>query len=443
MLHIAGNIFGWCFSYSRSRKYAIIRIIENLSFISDPGLRKNNFNLRHLRAFREVAKYNSISAAAGYVHLSQPAITQAIAKLELAVNARLFDRQGNGMFTTTPGELFLGRVIRALDQIREGADLATKAAAAKNSKGFGNFDQLVTSSQLNSLLAIAAAGNFSLAARLMALSQPSLHRTARDLERLSGLILYKKTGHGIELTRAALLLAKNARLAFNELDQGLEEIENWRGREVGRIVIGTMPLARTFVLPHAINALMKVKPNIDVNVIDGPYSDLLHGLRHGEIDLLVGALREPVPIDDVIQQALFTDTLAIVARKNHPLLADKKLSLARLVDYPWIVPREGTPTRNYYNEVFLKSGQHEPSNVIEASSLVLIRGLLLGSDRLTIISSHQIKLEIELGLLHRLDFDMGTTTREIGTTVRKNWHPTKNQLTFLDLLQKAGNLVHQ
>ena len=42
----------------------------------------DRLNLRHLRAFCEAAALGSISRAAEEVHLSQPAVTQAIAKLE-------------------------------------------------------------------------------------------------------------------------------------------------------------------------------------------------------------------------------------------------------------------------------------------------------------------------------------------------------------------------
>ena len=406
-------------------------------------LRKNKLNLRHLKAFREVAHYKSISKASSHVHLSQPAITQAIAKLESIVGVDLFDRQGNGMFPTEPGELFLNRTIRALSYIQQGARIAIEVAATRKSKGFANFDQLVTSAQLNSLLAIASAGNFSLAARLISISQPSLHRTARDLERLCGLTLYNKTGTGIELTNAASHLAKHVRLAFYELEQGLEEIENWRGGDAGRIVIGTMPLARTFVLPHAINALLETKPEVDVNVIDGPYNDLLQGLRYGKIDLLVGALRDPLPIDDVTQVELFSDTLTIAARTGHPLLNKHELNIADLANYPWIVPRAETPTRTCYDNLFADTETDKPTHVIEASSLVLIRGLLLGSDHLTIISSHQISHEIEDGLIQSLNFDMGSTSRNIGITLRKNWHPTLTQSLFLKLLREAGNHVHK
>ncbi|HEY5790214.1 MAG TPA: LysR family transcriptional regulator, partial [Gammaproteobacteria bacterium] len=44
-------------------------------------------NLRHLRVVREVAACRSISQAAKRVHLSQPAITQAVAKLEEGLGA--------------------------------------------------------------------------------------------------------------------------------------------------------------------------------------------------------------------------------------------------------------------------------------------------------------------------------------------------------------------
>ncbi len=405
-------------------------------------MRKNILNLRHLRAFREVARHKSISVAATKVHLSQPAITQAIANLESRLGVRVFYRRGNGMFLTEPGELFLNRVTRALVTIRDGARLATKTRVPRSAKGFAEFDQLVTFAQLRSLLAVAEAGNFSLAARLIDISQPSLHRTARDLERLSGLAMFNKTGQGISLTPAATVLTQHVGLAFSELDQGLEEIENWLGADTGRIVIGTMPLARTLVLPQAINALLKKRPEVDVSVIDGPYGDLLHGLRHGKMDLLIGALRDPLPIDDIVQEELFRDTLAVVCRTGHPLADKSDLKLDELTAYPWIVPRADTPTRAYFDNLVADASVGGPPHVVEASSLVLIRGLLLDSDRLTIMSAHQMSHEEEYGLLKRLSFDMSETSREIGITLRKNWHPTATQSHFLELLRDAGRQVH-
>lgn len=401
-------------------------------------MRANKFNLRHLRAFREIATCQSISNAAEQIHLSQPAITQALAKLEALVGTRLFDRRGRRMFLNEPGALFVRRVERALALFDDGCRAAMRASTKNGLRGFSRFDHLMTSAQLRSLMAVVKTGNFSLAARAIGISQPSLHRTARDLERLSGLTLFSRISLGIEVTQSARALARHARLAFSELDQGIDEVQAWCGFDTGRIVIGTMPLARTIILPRAINALLKIRPKIDVSVIDGPYGDLLYGLRHGEIDLLTGALRDPLPISDVLQETLFSDPLAIVARSGHPLSAKKSVSLDDLADYSWAVPRAGTPTREFFNSMFSGAGYQGSRHVIEASSLVLIRGLLVDSDRLTIMSAHQMRHEEEDGLLCRLNFNMDITSREIGITMRQDWRPTSTQTLFLKLLREAG-----
>ena len=393
-------------------------------------------NFRHLRAFSEVARHKSIRQASGHVYLSQPAITQAIAKLEASLDILLFDRRSEGMFITEPGELFLSRVERALGYIKTGAREAFRVGHKKGDRGFANFDHLVTGVQLRAAAALSEAQNFSLAARNSGITQPSLHRAARDLERLSGMTLFSASNRGIELSPAALVIARNALLAFAELEQGRTEVREWKGAGAGQIRIGSMPLARTWILPAAILATMKSNPEIRFSVVDGPYDDLLHGLRHGSIDILIGALRDPLPVADVVQQSLFEDPLMVAARKSHPLAGKSAVSLAELAACPWVLPRKGTPTRDHFESMFGDAG---PANLIEASSLVLIRGLILGSDALTLISAHQIRHEQQSGLMVPIDVDTSGTARPIGLTLRRDWQPTASQRHFLDELISAGH----
>ncbi|MCB2101681.1 MAG: LysR family transcriptional regulator [Rhodobacterales bacterium] len=393
-------------------------------------------NIRHLRAFREVARCGSISQAAERIHLSQPAITQALAKLEDGLGTPLFERRSDGMVLTDAGTQFHARVDRALDLVQAGAKEAVRLSTKRGNRGFANFDQLLTTPQLRALVAVSGAGNFTLAARSAGVSQPTLHRAARDMERLSGLSLFTRTAKGIDLTPAADVLAQSVKLAFSELDQGFTEISELLGVDMGRIVVGTMPLPRTFILPTAINALLKDRPDVRIQVVDGPYNDQLHGLRHGEIDILVGALRIPVPIDDIVQEALLSDPLVVVGRAGHPLAARDHVDMADLLAYPWAVPRQGTPTRARFDALF--GDAEPPGGLVESSSLILIRGLLLDSDRLTLISAHQIRHERQLGLLTPLPVDLSGTARPIGITRRRDWRPTATQSLFLDCLRAAG-----
>jgi len=395
-------------------------------------------NLRHLRAFREVAAQHSISRAAARVFLSQPAITQAIAKLERLLNTTLFERHSDGMRPTRAGLLYSQRVERALTLIRSGVLDALRFAVEKGSRARGAPDQLLTVTQLRALVAVSNAGNFTLAARAIGTSQPALYRAARELESVLGLRLYEKSAHGIDLSRQGQILVQQIKLAFAELAQGLAEVAALQGQETGRIVVGAMPLSRHFLLPGAINAFARRCPEVEVHAVDGPYEELLHGLRHGEIDLLIGALRDPLPLEDVVQERLFDDPLTIVARANHPLRNKSRISIRELAAYPWVVPRRGTPTRDHFESLFRNSRHPYPGGLVESSSFVLIRSLLLQSDRLTMISAHQVRLEAEHGLLTALRFDLGNTARPIGITARRNWRPTATQQLFVDLL-KSGN----
>jgi len=392
-------------------------------------------NIRHLRAFRDVAHCRNISQASKRVFLSQPAITQAIAKLERMLKIDLFDRRPDGMFITEPGLLFLNRVEQTLELLNKGMINAIRIDSGKKTGAQSNFDRLLTTVQLRALIAVSVAGNFSLAARLIGTSQPSLHRAARELEKLLAIPLFLRNKEGIELTKSALTLAQHAKLAFAELEQAFVEIEAWRGVDSGRIIIGSMPLAKTSLLPKTIHRFTEHHPDVQIQVVDGPYDDLLHGLRHGDIDFLIGALRRPLPIEDITQETLFNDTLAIAARAGHPLLRGQNPTLEDLALYPWAVPREGTPTRDCFNAMFEDIHAKKPPKLVESSSLILIRSLLHGSDRLALLSKHQIQHEEHLGLLTSLPYNMPETNRPIGLTLRLNWRPTAAQKKFLELLK--------
>src|SRR2546421_3778045 len=76
-------------------------------------------NVRHLMLFDQVVRRGSVSAAARAAHLSQPAVTQAVARIEAALGARLLHRSYSGLELTGPGRAAAQRVDRALEMLRE------------------------------------------------------------------------------------------------------------------------------------------------------------------------------------------------------------------------------------------------------------------------------------------------------------------------------------
>lgn len=393
-------------------------------------------NVRHLYAVQEVARHNRINIAADRVHLSQPAVTQAVAKLEQALSAKLFDRRPEGMYATEIGELFLARVSRALNYLKDGERQARKRAPKQGEPGRRDFHRLTTAVQLKALTAVARTGNFSHAARLLGVSQPAVHRAARDLERLSGLVFFEPVRRGVELSPSAEIFAHHIRLAVSEIQQGYFEVDEFLGRDSTRIRIGSLPLSRTAILPAAMDRLLKESQGqLQLHCVDGPYATLLRDLRFGELDFLIGALRDPPPADDIVQEALFDDPLSVVASCSHPLAGRTGLTLEDLLQYPWIAPPKPTPSGSYlFESLGIPQLPDTPVRIV-ASSLVLVRGLMMRGDYLTIMSAKQIEVEQEHGVLAPLSVDLEESLRPIGLTFRAGWQPTPTQQRFLDMIR--------
>ncbi|WP_425071163.1 LysR family transcriptional regulator [Sagittula sp. S175] len=383
-------------------------------------------NLRHFRVFLAVADLQSPTLAAERCRVSQPAVTQSLTKLEREAGGALFDRTRQGFFLTERGRLLDGRLRRAMERL----DVALGDVSPR---------LVLTASapQLQALITMTEAQNFTLAARALGVAQPTVHRAITQLERDAVRALFERTSFGMVPVRACQDLAQAARLAFTEFDQAESELADFDGREVGRIVIGALPLSRSVVLPQALARFRLLRPKQRITVIDGTYDALLARLRRGEIDVLIGAMRDPLPIGDVVQETLFDDGLVVLARPGH-VLCGGPVDLDVLVQHPWAVPRPGTPSREQFDALFESRRLALPDSLVECGSILMMRELLRRSDLLGCISARQAEAEVAAGLLVPLDVRVDWPARAIGLTTRAGWLPTAAQAQFISQLRAAA-----
>jgi LysR family transcriptional regulator, regulator for genes of the gallate degradation pathway len=375
-----------------------------------------SLNLRHLRALASIVRLGSISATAEAINLTQPAITQALAKLETQLGQPFFERRANGMTATSAALLLAPRIESALTHIAS---------------------HRVTMAQMRALIMLADCGSYSSASAACGLAQPSLHRAIGDLSLALKRVLVERRGKGIMLTEQGRRTVRAFRLARAELEAGLTELESLQGVETGRITIGAMPLSRARLLPSAIVAFYRQYPDVRINIVEGSFQELIEPLRDGELDLIIGALRDPSPGEDLVQRPLFADRPVVLARVGHPL-AQTPATIADLAQYPWTVPAPGTPLRVQWEKMFTDAGVRPPYVPIECGSVITIRQILLGSDFLTLLSPDQVKVEIEAGWLAKIADTPEGLTRTIGITTRHGWRPTGMQSAFADSLDEVA-----
>lgn len=388
-----------------------------------------SYNLRHLRALCAIEDRGSMNAAADAVGLSQPALAQGLAKLEAQFEVRLFDRLADGMRPTEAGRVVLERTRAALAQLAAGMRALPRAGR----RGLGRVENLLTWTQVRALLSLADGGSFMGAARASGTSQPALHRAVRELEALCGVPLAERRGQRVVLLGNGLKLARAFRLARAELESARQDLAPDRGD--GGIVIGAMPLCRALLLPAAISRMISAFPEFRFDIAEGSFVELAGPLRDGRIDLVIGAMRDACP-PDLAQTPLFVDRLIVAARKGHPLARHRAVPLADLARYPWVVGREGSPLRDHWTKLF--PAYSRPAARIECGSVMAIRGILLDSDHLTLLSPDQIALELKSGLLTVIDAAIPAPERQIGLINRADWRPTRLQRHFLEVVRAAA-----
>src|SRR5215472_4340872 len=209
----------------------------------DPERRAVSISLRHLKLFESVARLRSLSRASEECHLSQPAATQAISNLEAQIGFSLLERGAGGSYLNELGVMFRWRTERLFAQIEQAlGELGVPACQAPVMAG------CITRSQMRSLISIVENGSFAQAARALGVSQPTLNRAARDLERDLRKPLYHRTASGVFATPAAGEFARKLKLATREIEWGIEELDCARDGFSGQIVIGAMQLAGSFLL---------------------------------------------------------------------------------------------------------------------------------------------------------------------------------------------------
>ena len=395
-----------------------------------------DISLRHLKSALYVFQYKNVTRAANKLNRSQTAITKAIGELEVQLGCSLFHRSSTGMLPTVHGEALAHRVRLAADEFdRAGLAYQQFVPESRGYQSIPVFSMDISYKRLAAFIALFQTRDIREAAKLLGVTKAAVYNSVRQMEELLDVTLFERDPGGMAPTSFCSILARHTKLAFAEIRHALEDIASLDGITQGSVAIGTLPYTRTYLTPRAINRLLKTHPQLNITTQEGPYNVLQASLRSGDLDVIVGAVRAPPPGSDLITETLFEDRLAVIARKGHPLTRRKKISFRDLQDVEWVLPASETPSRQLFDDTFCKHKMQTPKQAVQTSSQSMVRGLLLDSDRVALLSEHQIYYDRKADLLEVLPVELEETYRPIGITMRAHTQPSPAAMLFIDELR--------
>src|SRR6185437_4542732 len=196
----------------------------------------------------------------------------------------------------------------------------------------------LTLRDLHIFLAVVQWGSMAKAAAHLSISQPAISKSIADLERAVGARLLDRSPRGIEPTAFGRALARRGLAVFDELRQGISEIEFLADPTAGEVRIGCPESIAAGLLPAVAEEFSRRFPRMVLRVAQAQTVTLeFRELRERHVDLMIGRIARPFAEEGLAAEVLFDEPLHLVAGVQSRWARRRKLSLAELAHAAWIL----------------------------------------------------------------------------------------------------------
>jgi DNA-binding transcriptional LysR family regulator len=231
---------------------------------------------------------------------------------------------------------------------------------------------------LKILMAVAQWGSMAKAAKSLAVSHPVVSKAIADLEDALGVRLFDRNSQGVEPTVYGRALAGCGNAVFDDLRQGVKQIEFLADPTAGEVRIGCGEVFVAGPLPAIIERLRDRHPRIVCHIDQATTASSadFHELRERRVDLVLGHILEPFESDDMSAEVLFRERTYVVAGKASKWARRRKINLAELVDEPWLLVPSNTVWHATVEAGFAACGVKMPRPSVVSFSVHLRNSLL-------------------------------------------------------------------
>jgi DNA-binding transcriptional LysR family regulator len=275
---------------------------------------------------------------------------------------------------------------------------------------------------LQVFFAVVQSGSMAKAAAQLGLTQPAVSDIVAGLEQMFGVRLFDRNPRGVEPTIYGRALLKRGRAAFDEMRQGIKDIEFLSDPTTGILKIGFPASVLGGVLALAVERFSRKYPRVVLHFdeVTSPGSDF-PTLREREHDLVVARINQPlVDEDDLDVEILFQDPLLIAAHKSSDWARRRKIDPAELVDASWVLTAPDTSVYQSVAEAFQARGFAVPKVEWVALSGLLRMHLLARGPFVTAVPSSLLRFNTSQLALKVLPVDLHIRGYPVAILTLKN-----------------------
>lgn len=273
--------------------------------------------------------------------------------------------------------------------------------------------------------------NISDAAAALYTSQPGISKQIKLLEEELGIEIFVRNGKRIvALTEPGKTVLAIAQRILHESDNLKQVGQEYQAQDSGQLILAATHTQARYVLPRVVKQFIKRYPKVKLTLHQGNPTQIAEQVLNREADLAI-ATESLSLYDGLITLPCYDWHHCVVVPPKHPLLDVKRLTLAKLAEYPIVTYDFAFSGRSKIDEAFAHAG-------------------IQPNIALTAIDADVIKTYVELGLgigilaelafiperdrhLHKLDAGHLFKSNTTRLAIRKNEYLRGYTYDFIEL----------
>jgi DNA-binding transcriptional LysR family regulator len=294
---------------------------------------------------------------------------------------------------------------------------------------------------LHILSVVVEWGSMAKAASRLAMSQPAVSESIASLEATLGVRLLDRNARGVEPTFYAQALLKRGDAVFDELMQGVRDIEFLANPTVGEIRVASGDTGAAGLLAPVIDRLSRRYPDIVVRVVQTSAEPLVYPeLRERKVDIALARISKSFSHSELDVEILFDDPPRVVVGALSPFARRRKVALTDLANEKWTLTSDQV-IRDLIADAFTSQGLAPPKEKVTASSMLLRYRLLSTGRYVTVLPDSVMRYNAKQWSLKALPIDLGMKPMSITLITLKNRTVSPVVQLFVDQVRAVARNV--
>jgi len=293
--------------------------------------------------------------------------------------------------------------------------------------------------QLGLLVALEECGSVHRAAERLGMTQPGLTKALREVESTFGSELFVRTKQGVYPNELGQCLIRHARLMDADLGHLREEMNGVLRGSGGRVAVGAITGALHSVLIDAVSELRRTQPALSIEIRESTSLELLEAVNEGRLDVAIGRITVSSSVEQLDYEPLMEESVAVAAGPRHALVRAKRVTLAQLAKYRWVIYPGNMPLRKLLEREFRQAGLDLPPYPIETSSSLVTMLMLKDDPKLVaLVASATMDFCEEHGIARRLPIAIESRHESFGIVTRRGARLSPAADMLVACLRKAA-----